>query len=85
MNCPYCKSASLRNSRWRVEDLPLLLLLRVPARCRNCMSRCHVSIPVGRRLRREAELRRASERAARRDEIALERRSEAAMPEYDAG
>jgi hypothetical protein len=69
----------------RAEDLPLLLLLRVPARCRNCMSRCHVSIPAARKMRRESELRRALEKAARRKPVASERPSEVSMSQYDAG
>jgi hypothetical protein len=66
----------------------MLLLLRVPARCRNCMSRCHVSIPAGRAMRQEAELRRARERADRRAERnagASHRSHETAMSEFDAG
>jgi hypothetical protein len=58
MNCPFCKSDRLRNSRFQPVDIFQLLLLRLPVRCRDCIERSYVSIPEWRRIRRESLIRR---------------------------
>jgi len=39
MNCIWCGSPNLRNSRLRASDLGHLPLLRFPVRCRSCEER----------------------------------------------
>lgn len=43
--CPECYSDEFRLSRFRLSDLPLLVVLRYPIRCRKCMTRFHTSLP----------------------------------------
>lgn len=42
MECPGCGSKSVRLSRFRVVDLPRLLRLEYPVRCRECRERIYV-------------------------------------------
>jgi hypothetical protein len=50
MICRYCRSRHIRYSRWRFEDIPQLLLLRVPVRCWLCQERVYVSVFAAWRL-----------------------------------
>jgi len=58
MNCPFCGSTKVRNSRFRATDIPNSLLLRFPVRCRDCEERIHVSLARAREIRRASEARR---------------------------
>jgi C4-type Zn-finger protein len=65
MDCPFCNSARLRNSRTRVADIPHLLVLQSPVRCHNCQERLYVPIWQAREIRRASKLRREEERLRR--------------------
>ena len=62
MNCTWCGSASLRNSRLRPADLPRLLLLQYPVRCRSCEERYFASVFFAIKLRAAAKVRREKRR-----------------------
>jgi hypothetical protein len=62
MNCPFCDSAMLRNSRFRAEDMAQLLFFRLPVRCRHCQERSYVSIARARQIKQESKLRHAQDR-----------------------
>jgi hypothetical protein len=62
MNCQWCGSPSIRNSRLRLADLPLLSLLRYPVRCRSCEERYFISVFAALK-RRGAEKARRTERS----------------------
>ncbi len=44
VQCVYCHSSHMRFSRFRLSDLPRLLLLQVPVRCYSCEERVYASI-----------------------------------------
>lgn len=44
VRCGFCNSFDLRLSRFRFKDLPFLLILRYPMRCRVCRDRDYWSI-----------------------------------------
>ena len=48
--CQFCGGSSLRRSRVRVSDLPWLLVLHWPVRCRRCSKRQFVFLTVARRI-----------------------------------
>ena len=48
--CDFCGGASLRRSRLRASDLPWLLVLHWPVRCRRCSKRQHVFVADARRI-----------------------------------
>jgi len=75
MNCPYCGSDRVRNSRFRAIDIPNSLLLRFPVRCRECEERIHVSIKRAREIRQASEARRAERTTEARDRSASGGRS----------
>jgi len=75
MDCPFCNSARLRNSRSRVGDILHLLILRSPVRCHSCQERLYVPIWRAREIRRATKLRRAEERMRRNAEGSAQRPS----------
>ena len=46
IQCQFCVGRSFRRSRLRSSDLPQLLLMRYPVRCRRCSQRQMVSFTV---------------------------------------
>jgi hypothetical protein len=62
MNCPWCGSSSLRNSRLRPADFPRLFFLQYPVRCRSCEERYFASIFLALKLRAAAKSRRQEKR-----------------------
>gem|GEM_PF-1254818 len=48
--CQFCGGSSLRRSRLRVSDLPWLLLLHWPVRCRRCSKRQFLFFTEARRV-----------------------------------
>jgi len=48
--CHFCGGASLRRSRLRASDLPWLLVLHWPIRCRRCSKRQFVFMTTARRM-----------------------------------
>jgi len=46
MNCPYCGTPKFRTSRFRFGDVPRLVLLQFPVRCRSCRERFHVGMSL---------------------------------------
>ena len=46
MECVYCGSADMRVSRFHMSDLPTLLVLKRPYRCRSCNGRMYLSVFV---------------------------------------
>lgn len=48
--CHFCGGASLRRSRLRASDLPWLLVLHWPVRCRRCSKRQHVFLTHARQI-----------------------------------
>ena len=48
--CHFCGGASLRRSRLRASDLPWLLVLHWPVRCRRCSKRQHVFLTDAQRI-----------------------------------
>ena len=48
--CHFCGGASLRRSRLRGTDLPWVLVLRWPVRCRRCSKRQFVFVTDARRI-----------------------------------
>jgi hypothetical protein len=65
MNCPFCDSTRLRNSRFRFEDAAQLLILRLPVRCRHCQERSYVGIMRARQIKQESKLRHAQARLSK--------------------
>lgn len=61
VHCHICGTTNLRPAHFRWKDLPFLLLLRSPVRCRYCRSRFHVSVFGIPQVRRDGEARRARE------------------------
>ena len=45
MLCPDCYSDKFRLSRLRLRDVPFLVALKYPLRCKNCQTRIHTSLP----------------------------------------
>lgn len=43
--CRICGSSNFRVSHFRVMDLPLMLVLRYPVRCRHCHERAYAFVP----------------------------------------
>jgi len=68
MDCPFCSSARLRNSRTRAADILHLLVLRSPVRCHNCQERLFVPFWTAKEIRRATKLRREEERLRRSSE-----------------
>ena len=75
MNCPYCDSPKLRNSRLRAADFSQLLLMRLPVRCRNCQERSYVPMSLARQIRQASKIRREEDRLRRAGERSTERES----------
>ena len=50
LRCHFCGGASLRRSRFRATDLPWVLVLRWPVRCRRCSKRQFVFFIDARRI-----------------------------------
>jgi hypothetical protein len=48
--CHFCGGSSLRRSRLRASDLPWLLVLHWPVRCRRCSKRQHVFVTTARQI-----------------------------------
>ncbi len=46
IQCQFCVGRSFRRSRLRTADLPQLLMMRYPVRCRRCSQRQMVSFTV---------------------------------------
>jgi len=46
MNCPFCGRCCLSTSRLRRSDLPQLLIGFFPMRCRDCVYRFFVWLPL---------------------------------------
>jgi hypothetical protein len=44
MNCGACGSTRFRVSRFRVLDVPRLLILKYPVRCLSCQERTYASV-----------------------------------------
>jgi hypothetical protein len=62
MNCPFCNSDKVRNSRFRAADISELVFGRLPVRCRTCQERSYVSILQARHIRVASQLRRQEHR-----------------------
>jgi len=62
MNCLWCESSSVRNSRLRLADIPRLLLLRWPVRCRACDERYYVTVFSAWSLHQATKARRIERR-----------------------
>ena len=74
--CRVCGSRNIRPSHFQFKDFRFLLTLRYPVRCRACRKRFVVSIFRIRRVRRDAEARRAGEmRILMSQAVALGRQS----------
>lgn len=58
MKCFGCGSSRMRISRLRLSDLPGLLILRYPVRCRSCLQRDSVSVWAAWRLHSDGKARR---------------------------
>jgi hypothetical protein len=57
MKCEQCGSIKLRTSRLQRMDLPHLLLLQLPVRCRSCSKRRYVGLRLALQLRKEEKIR----------------------------
>lgn len=44
LTCRFCGLSNLRTSRLRLGDLPRLVLLHYPVRCRECKMRSYVTV-----------------------------------------
>jgi hypothetical protein len=62
MNCQWCGSPEIRNSRLRLADLPRLSVLRYPVRCRSCEERYFISLFTALKLRAAERARRTERR-----------------------
>jgi len=52
MQCSHCSSTEFRLSRLQSRDIPQLLALRYPVRCRDCHERLYASVFFAMSLRR---------------------------------
>jgi len=68
MNCPHCGGASFRTSRFRLSDIPRLLLFQFPVRCRSCRERGYAGLLLAMNLRQAGRIRHIEERAAKSTE-----------------
>ena len=59
VHCPRCGLRTIRSSQFRLFDLPRLLMLRSPMRCRSCRTRFYITVFERMRLHREAKARRS--------------------------
>jgi len=50
MECFFCRSANVRRSSFRSYDLPRLLSLKIPIRCRSCYKRFYAKASTAWRL-----------------------------------
>lgn len=55
MQCFHCHSDQLRLSRLQFFDVPRLLKLQFPVRCRSCRDRSYVTLPFAWKLRTAAK------------------------------
>jgi len=62
VHCHICGTTNVRPSHFQLNDLPFLLVLRFPVRCRYCRLRFHVSVFSILEVRREDKARRACEK-----------------------
>jgi hypothetical protein len=62
MNCIWCGSPNLRNSRMRISDLSRLPLLQFPVRCLSCEERYFAGPLCAWRLHAAAKARRIERR-----------------------
>lgn len=57
MRCILCGSTNFRLSRLRVSDLPRMVVLRYPVRCRDCHKRAFMGLPFALKVGYEDRLR----------------------------
>lgn len=53
MLCPDCYSSEFRLSRLRLHDIPQLMALHYPIRCKRCKTRTHTTFPQAMKLFRQ--------------------------------
>jgi len=68
MKCPHCGATSFRTSRIRLSDLPRLLLLQYPVRCRTCRERDFTGLMLALNLRQAGRVRHMEEKARKNTE-----------------
>jgi hypothetical protein len=62
MNCLWCGSSNLQSARMRTSDIPRLLLMQQPVRCRFCNERYFASMLSVWKLNATAKARRNERR-----------------------
>jgi hypothetical protein len=60
MLCHHCWLEDFRLSRLRLFDMPRLLVLQYPVRCRNCAQRAYTSFPSALKISRADKIRHHS-------------------------
>lgn len=50
MRCFHCRSSDLRLSHIHLYDVPKILRLKIPVRCRSCHERFYVSLNLALRI-----------------------------------
>lgn len=61
-SCIECGSTKVRQAHLRVGDLPFLLMLKYPVRCRDCKKRWYLPLVNARRLPNSPQRRNVTER-----------------------
>jgi len=61
MDCPHCGSSTFRTSRFRLSDLPRILLFQYPVRCRSCRERSYAGFILAMNLRQADKVRQKEE------------------------
>lgn len=65
MRCYHCRSTNLRLSHIQLFDVPKILRLKIPLRCRSCRERFYVGLNLALRIgfqAKAARLRRGQDR-----------------------
>jgi len=65
IKCVHCGSTSFRTSRFRLADVPRLLLFQYPVRCRTCRERDSSNLMLAWNLLQAGKIRRLEERHTR--------------------
>jgi C4-type Zn-finger protein len=63
--CPACGQSKLRPAKFRFTDLPYLLFLLTPVRCRSCNQRFFLFVTKTEAIRRENRIHRLKQDAGR--------------------
>lgn len=65
MRCYHCRSSNLRLSHIHLFDIPKMLTLKIPVRCRSCRERFYVTLNLALRIGAQEKAARKRQREDR--------------------